>query len=133
MKKLLFLLMLAAAVAGCKKDEEAELNIVRLPFGCMVRETGRATVEDVQAALATGADSVFLESQEDWYRATMGNTLAAGLQDAKELTSLSPRVRGKKRINPNEDVAKDLTESDPNIGEEYAKLGFIYAPGYRRE
>jgi hypothetical protein len=125
---LLPLLLLFAA--GCSKDEEAaKFNIVEFPFGYIVAD--RPSPDQVREALANGADSVYLISQEDWYRLEGVAYLNVAASDAEKLTNIDPRVSGNNTIiNP--PLVMDQ-EVNPGVIDDFTAAGFRVIPGYRRE
>ena len=128
----------AVMFAGCKKDKEdnpqqednpqPKFNIVELSFGRL--SSLRPQTTEVESALAAGADSVYLVSTEDFDILMGTRSIYAARDDAKELTAISPRVRGKGVINPTIEVAADV---NPNVPIDLESCGFKYIPGYIKQ
>jgi hypothetical protein len=113
-----------AAMAACKKDEP-KFKIVELSFGRLYELQPQSA--DVENALKSGADSVYLVSTEDFELLSQPGRIANAGGLAVRLTSISPRVRGRGVINPNIEVAAKVP---PEYSGMFEACGFKYIPGY---
>jgi hypothetical protein len=122
--KVIPMIALAAALltaASCSKDDDPQpkYNIVELPFGAL--RANRATVEDVQNAFASGADSVYLVSQNNFTEYGSG-TMETRAGFAKELVAVNPsKTKGRGEI-----VCESIERNDSIT---LARIGFKVRAG----
>ena len=114
-----------AAMAACDKKDEPKFKIVELSFGRLPDLQPRSA--DVENALKSGADSVYLVSTEDFELSDNVIDIGEARSNAVKLTSISPRVRGCGVINPNVEVAAGVPSRIPG---QFEACGFKYIPGY---
>jgi hypothetical protein len=119
------------AISACKKEKDDEpvmpkFKIVELPFGSALGD--RPTVDQIQAALNGGADSVYLVSKEDFDLITDDIYFSIASTEARDLTALSPRVSGNNTIiNPTQKVAEEV---NPVVIDKFKAAKFRVVPGY---